>query len=122
MSAYWRVNQDSGSFQKVGYDITVAADKRSTFFNAESKAGLIAIGKSDAGPITATFDSFSITAGTALLTHPSIAGVEDMNGTTTNVSRDIVIQANLALANGNSPVNVNTLTSDTVKLSVRRQR
>ena len=63
VSAYYRVNSDSGSYTKVSYDITIAPEKRSTFFNSASKAGIVAIGKTDVGAVTATFDSFAITGG-----------------------------------------------------------
>ncbi len=63
LSAYYRVNADAGSFTRVNYDITLADAKRSSFFNAASRAGLFAFHKNAGAPITATFDSFAINAG-----------------------------------------------------------
>jgi fibronectin type 3 domain-containing protein/regulation of enolase protein 1 (concanavalin A-like superfamily) len=116
VSAYYRANSDSGSFTKVAYDITIAAEKRSTFFNNASKAGIIAIGKTDLGPVTATFDSFGVTAGTAILSRPSVTRLEGMSGTTLDVRRDAAIKAILSLTNDASAVDIATLSNANVKV------
>jgi fibronectin type 3 domain-containing protein len=116
LSAYYRVNSDSGLYTKVGYEITIDQNKRSAFFNSASKAGLLAQHKNDNGPITAAFDSFAVKAGTPILARPGVAKLEGLGGVTTNVRRDTTIQAVLSLANGNSALNTATLSAATVKL------
>ena len=117
VSAYWRVNSDSAAYSKVGFSITIAADKRATFFNAASRAGIIAAHKNDVGPITATFDSFKITGGTPVITQPTITAISGVAAGATGVRRDPTLTATVAFAAGGSTaIRVTSVNSTTVRL------
>lgn len=116
ISAYFRINSDSGAFTKVAFDITIAQDKRSTFFNATSRAGLLAAHKNDIGPITATFDYFAINAGTAIVSQPSVTGLENIGVNAIGVSRNTQVRATISWPASGRAVNASTLTSASVRL------
>lgn len=117
VSAYWRVNSDNGAFSQVGFSITIAADKRATFFSATSRAGIIAAHKNDIGPITATFDSFKITGGTPVIVQPTVTAISGVSSGATNVRRDPTITATVTFAAGGSTsIKASTLNSTTVRL------
>ena len=112
---YYRINSDSAAFTKVAYDITLAANKRSQFFNATSRAGILAANRNDLGGITATFDSFGITAGTRITARPAISAVDNIRINAIGVARNSSVRARLTLPNG-SGIDASSLTSRTVRL------
>lgn len=116
LSAYFRINSDSGSFTKVNFDITIAAEKRSTFFNATSRAGLLVAHKNDIGPVTATFDYFSLTGGTALVSRPSVNGLENIANGALNVSRNAQVRATVSWPASGRSINAATLLASNVRL------
>ena len=56
-----RYAMNGKSWQRVGFNLTVPAANKAAFFNSASKTGVVVSDRH--GPITATFDSFSIAAG-----------------------------------------------------------
>ncbi len=116
VNAYYRVNNDSGAFTKVSFDITIAPEKRSTFFNATSRAGLIAAHKNDVGPITATFDFFAINAGTPIVSRPSVSGLQNIPVNAIGVSRNTQVRAAISWPSSGRAVNASTLNSSSVRL------
>lgn len=116
MTAYYRVNSDNGAYTKVAFDITIAPEKRSTFFNSASRAGLLAAHKNSAGAITATFDYFSITGGTAIVSRPSVSGLVDIASNALNVSRNTQVRATVSWPTRGRAINMATLSSSSVRL------
>ena len=113
ITAFYSIN--GGTFQKVPIEYTLPVDKRSAFFNASARAGLLASHKNNVGPITATFDSFEILAGESLQGRPSISGTRPDNGTI-NVRRDTFIAADVILPNSGAGIDTATLNNTTVRL------
>jgi len=113
VSAYYSIN--GAGFVKIPADLTLTGTKKTQFFNAASRAGLIAFHKNNVGPITVTFDSFQITAGTPITGRPSVTGTRPGH-LETNVSRDIFIAADVNLPNVGGGVDSSTLNTSTVRL------
>ena len=97
LTAYYRLD-NAASFTQVPHTITVPSDKRDAFFNANSKAGLIAFDKSDAQDITVTYDRFEIKR-LAAASGPSVVAMRPAAGAT-NVLRDSFVAVDLSLPNG----------------------
>jgi hypothetical protein len=53
---------NGGSFVNVSQSVTLSGAEGTAFFNAASRAGLIAMAKNNLAPISVSFDSFSIAA------------------------------------------------------------
>src|SRR5207244_7512170 len=70
ISAFYSIN--GAAFQKVGPTFNVPPASSAMFFNSSGRAGIIAAQKNDLAPITATFDSFEIDAGTPVASRPSV--------------------------------------------------
>lgn len=113
ISAYYSINGQI--FTKVAWSITVAADKRASFFNSNGVSGLIVSNKNNLAPITATFDSFEITAGTTPVVHPSVRAIRPGTGAT-DVNRDIFVAADVNLVTAGAGIDTKTISADTVYL------
>ena len=114
VSAFYSVN--GAAFQKVGIEYTLNASQRAAFFTADARAGLTVSKKNALAPITATFDSFEITAGTNVsMVHPSVTITRPGNGAT-GVDRAASIAADVNLPNSGAGVDSSTLTSNNVKV------
>ena len=113
VSAYYAVN--GGSFNKLSFEYTVPSSKQGEFFGPSARAGILTAQKNDGPPITSSFDSFEITAGTVVTQRPRITGTRPADGSI-NISRDTFIAADLSLASVNGVVDSSTLNSSTVKL------
>ncbi len=113
VTAFYSVN--GGAFVKVSAELTLTGTKKAAFFNSASRAGIMAFHKNNVGPITVTFDSFQISAGTSTAGRPTITGTRPGNGET-NVSRDAFVAADLNLPNIGGGVDASTLTSTNVRL------
>ncbi|HRK32662.1 MAG TPA: hypothetical protein PLD59_16480, partial [Tepidisphaeraceae bacterium] len=72
VTAFYSVN--GGAFVKVSAELTLTGTKKAAFFNSASRAGIMAFHKNNVGPITVTFDSFQISAGTSTAGRPTITG------------------------------------------------
>ena len=113
VTAFYAVN--GGSFVKVSAELTLTGTKKAQFFNAASRAGIMAFHKNNVGPITVSFDSFQILAGTPIAGRPTVTGTRPANGET-GVSRDSFVAADLNLPNVGGGVDVSTLSTSTVRL------
>jgi len=95
ITAYYRIN--GGTLNKLGQQITLSSTKKAAFFNATSRAGLIAMRKNDAtSPFVVGFDRFEIAPGTPVESRPSITDTNPANNAT-NVHRDIFVDANVQI-------------------------
>lgn len=113
VTAFYAIN--GGSFVKVPAELTLSGSVKTAFFNATSRAGIMAFHKNNVGPVTVTFDSFEIRAGTPIAGRPTITGTRPGNGAT-GVSRDAFVAADLNLPNVGGGVDVSTLSNSTVRL------
>lgn len=113
LTAYYRIN--GGTTTKLNQEITLTGSKKTLFFGAAARAGLMAMHKNDAGPITVAVDRFEIVSGTPLSSRPSITDTNPANGAVA-VWRDVFVDADVRLPTPGKGIDVNTLTSDTVKL------
>jgi fibronectin type 3 domain-containing protein/regulation of enolase protein 1 (concanavalin A-like superfamily) len=112
VKAYYAVN--GGAYMKVPAEVALGADKRSAFFTAAGRAGLITAHKNDVGPVTVSYDRFEILPGDAVTAQrPSVVNTRPAGGAT-DVARDGYIAADLNLPNGG--VDSNTLNATTVRL------
>lgn len=114
VSAFYAIN--GGSFVKVPADLTLSGSTKDAFFNAASRAGIMAFHKNNVGPITVTFDRFEILAGTPIAGRPTVTGTRPGNGAT-GVSRDAFVAADLNLPNVGGGVDVSTLSTTSVRLT-----
>ena len=113
LSAFYRTN--GGAQTQLSQAITLTGAKKTLFFSSAARAGLIAMHKNDAGPITVAFDRFEVTAGTPVSSRPSVTDTNPANGAS-GVWRDVFVDANVRLPTAGKGIDVNTLTSATVKL------
>jgi regulation of enolase protein 1 (concanavalin A-like superfamily) len=106
VTAYYSVN--GGTFSKISSSLTLTGANKTNFFNSASTAGVIQAQKNNLAPITAVYDSFSVTSGgTVSITHPSVTAVRPLNGSIA-VSRDAFIAADVNLPNsGIDPTTLN---------------
>jgi hypothetical protein len=111
--AYYAIN--GGAYAKVASELTLSGSKKTAFFNSASRAGLIQFHKNNVGPITVTYDSFSITGGQSLAGRPTVTATRPADGET-NVSRDAFIAVDVSLPTAGSGVDTDTLTPTSVKL------
>ncbi len=111
VTAYYSVN--GGAFVQINTVWTAPSANKTAFFNASSRAGLIACAKNDLAPITVAFDSFRIDAGSAIVNHASITRTRPANGAT-GVARNIFVAADVNLPN--SGIDSATVNFTTVKL------
>jgi hypothetical protein len=110
VSAYYSVN--GGAFIKFSSELTLSGTRKSQFFSATAKAGLVAAHKNNNGAITATFDRFAIEPIT-VAARPSVRSVDPSNGST-GVLRNAFVGAQVQLPAGG--IDSNTLNSNTVRL------
>ena len=113
LTAFYRIN--GGQQVKLAQEITLTTARRAAFFTSAARAGLIAMHKNDAGPLTVAFDRFEVTAGTPVTSRPSVTDTNPAAGAT-GVRRDVFIDANVRLPTAGKGIDVNTLTAGTVKL------
>ncbi|HEX8342898.1 MAG TPA: Ig-like domain-containing protein, partial [Tepidisphaeraceae bacterium] len=113
VSAFYSINGQS--FVKVNREYTLNSAQRAAFFTAESRAGLMVGKKNALAPITATFDSFEITAGTSLADRPSVRATRPAAGAT-GINRDSAVAADVNLPTVGAGVDPSTLNNNTVKL------
>jgi len=113
VTAFYSVN--GAAFTKITGELTLSGSKRTAFFIATSRAGIMAFHKNNVGPITVTFDSFQISGGQSTAGRPSVTGTRPANGET-NVSRDIFVAGDLNLPNVGGGVDVSTLNTNSVRL------
>jgi len=113
VSAFYSVN--GGAFVKIAAELTLTGSKKTAFFSAAGRAGLIAMHKNDLGPMTATFDKFEIQAGAPVAQTPQIISSDPADGQI-DVPRDFPIRNSLYLPNAGGGVDASTLTSTNVKL------
>jgi fibronectin type 3 domain-containing protein len=113
LTAFYRIN--GGAQTQLAQTITLSGTKKTLFFSTAARAGLIAMHKNDAGPITVAFDRFEVVAGTPVSSRPSVTDTNPANGAT-GVWRDVFVDANVRLPTAGKGIDVNTLTSATVKL------
>ena len=106
---------DGGSFMKLAQELTLSGNKKNAFFNAASRAGILAFSKNNAAPITVAFDSFGITAGTSTANRPSVTLTRPGDGAS-DIRRDIFIAADVNLPNLGGGVDETTVNSTAVKL------
>ncbi|HYO08053.1 MAG TPA: Ig-like domain-containing protein [Tepidisphaeraceae bacterium] len=112
--AYYNIN--GTGFVEVGNQaVTLTGAKKSAFFNATSRAGLIALHKNDVGPITVTFDRFAIEPGTAVSAQPQVTTSRPANGQI-DVPRDGFVAADVFLPTPGANIDGATLNGSTVKL------
>ena len=99
VEGFYSIN--GGAFVKMPQDLVLSGAKKTAFFTAAARAGLIAMHKNDAGGITVGFDRFEIRPGAPPVTEtrPSVAHTSPADGAT-NVPRDAFVQAGLSLPNG----------------------
>ncbi len=112
VTGFYSIN--GGSYVKFANEFTVASSKRSAFFNEASRAGLLTSHKNNVGPITATFDSFEITAGISIADRPNVSVTRPASGAT-NVDRNQFIAADVYLPNAGG-IDTSTLSTSSVKL------
>ena len=113
LTAFYRIN--GGAQTQLSQTITLSGTKKTAFFSSAARAGLIAMHTNDLGPITVAFDRFEVVAGTPASSRPSVTDTNPGNGAT-GVWRDVFVDANVRLPTPGKGIDVNTLTSETVKL------
>jgi fibronectin type 3 domain-containing protein len=113
VSAFYAVN--GGNFVKLASDRSVPAARQAAFFNAASRAGVMAYHKHNNSPITATFDFFEITPGLSMSARPSISELRPGNGAT-GVWRDAYIAADVRLPNRGHGIDRTSVSSNTVRV------
>lgn len=116
VQAYYSINNQG--FSKFTPELTLTGTKKSEFFNATGRAGVIALNKG-APAITATYDSFKIEAGSTVAARPTVTAVR-VGGvavpTVSPVPRDSFIAADVSLPTPGAGVDTLTLDSNSVKL------
>jgi hypothetical protein len=114
ITAYYSVN--GGAFVQVTKTLTLTGAKKTEFFTAAARAGIIALHKNDIGPTTVAFDSFDIQAGTTpTAEQPSVTASRPANGAT-GVRRDAFVAADVRLPTAGAGVDASTLNGTTVRL------
>lgn len=113
VSAFYSIN--GGSFVQVGFSHSVPASRQTAFFNAASRAGVMAYHKNNNGPITAVFDYFEIMPGQSLATRPSVSEIRPGNGAT-GVWRDAYIAIDPRLPNPGHGIDRTSVSSNTVRV------
>jgi fibronectin type 3 domain-containing protein len=113
VSAYYAIN--GSNFVKVPYDLTLSGTMKAKFFTSAARAGLLQSHKNDVGPITVTYDSFDIKAGTPVTGHPFVTATRPGDGDS-GVSRDAFVAADVSLPTPGAGVDAATLSTATVLL------
>ncbi|HEX8521614.1 MAG TPA: choice-of-anchor D domain-containing protein [Tepidisphaeraceae bacterium] len=111
VTAYYSINNQG--YQQIANVFYVPSANKSAFFNAASRAGIVACAKNDLAPITVTFDSFRIDAGSAIVNHPTITRTRPANGST-GLARNSFVAADVNLTS--SGIDPDTVNFATVKL------
>jgi fibronectin type 3 domain-containing protein/regulation of enolase protein 1 (concanavalin A-like superfamily) len=110
--AYYAIN--GGSYVKVTEELTLTGSMKGLFFNGASRTGIIAAHKNNVGPITAVYDSFSITPGTPIAGRPFVTSVNPASGAT-NVPVNGFVAATVSLPTPGAGVMTSSLAGN-VKL------
>jgi len=112
ITAWYAIN--GGGFTKLSQELTLTGNKRSEFFSATARTGLIAMAKNNQPPITVQVDRFEILGGTRI-TRPQVTAVRPGTGTV-NVPRDTFIAADVFLPNNGGGIDAASLGPASVKL------
>jgi hypothetical protein len=106
ISAYYAIN--GGGFVKLAADLTLTGANKTAFFNSTSRTGILAYTRNTGAPITVTFDSFGIQAGTPNSGQPTITNIRPANNLTA-VSRDSFIAADVQMPGAGDTIDPTTL-------------
>ena len=91
---------NGGSLQQVTQSLTLSGAQKAKFFNAASRAGLIAMQKNDLAAETLSFESFAITQGTPNVSRPSVLASQTQPAAgATDVQRDSFVAVAVTLPN-----------------------
>ncbi len=113
VTAFYAIN--GGSFKQIPYTLTLSGSEKTAFFTSSAKGGVLQSQKNNLAPVTITYDSFGITAGSPVLGHPSVTATRPADGDT-NVSRDSFVAADVNLPTPGAGVDASTLSTTTVML------
>ena len=114
LSAAYSVN--GGAFQNLGATVTLDASKRTAFFNARSRLGLITAHKNNSGPVTVAYDRLEVIPVTgATSNRPVVTATRPGNGAT-GVPRDTFVAVDVSLPNAGHGIDGNTVNFQTVRL------
>lgn len=113
VAGFYRIN--AGPMLQMPQVWTMPSNLRSQWFSAESRAGIMAAHKNDAGPITVTFERFAVETGAVEVSRPRITGARPFNNET-GVNRDTFVAADVGLISQGRGIDTSTVNSRNVRL------
>ena len=113
VTGFYRVN--GGALTQVGQSVTLTGSEKAAFFNATTRAGVMAMAKNNLAPVTVTFQNFAVAQGVPASGRPTVVAAHP-GESDTNVSRNAFVNCDLSLPYVGEGVDPATLNHTTVYL------